>query len=193
MADMTVNVRSRLAAASLIASLGLMAVVPIEHQSTPVRRYSKGGLEIDLPGDWQLAEGSSDGWNLVFRSAATRGEIEFIVWLPMRESHYPGSFEGFVKSHLKNVKGMRVKRLQGSGFRAVSLSWREVQLYRGQPHTLEPHETWIGVPDGKAGVTVFRFFTTLEPSGPRREAELMAYQGMLASMRIDPVTFLMRR
>ena len=34
---------------------------------------------------------------------------------------------------------------------------------------------------------VFGFFTTVEPSDPRREAKLMVYDRMLASMRIDPV------
>jgi hypothetical protein len=184
---MTVNVRSRLVVATLIASLGLMAGVPVETQLSPVRRYSDGGLEIDLPGDWQLAFEDADG-GLTFRSAAARGEIVFIVWLPLRQRGYLGSFESFVKEKLPNVQGRRdVKRLQVSGLDALSLSERQVDLYRGQRVTVETRETWIGVPDGTAGGTVFRFFTTVEVSGPRREAVLMAYEHMLASMRIDPV------
>jgi hypothetical protein len=47
-------------AAALIAWLGVMGAVHSEPQSTSVRRYSQGGLELDLAGDWQLAH--TDGW-----------------------------------------------------------------------------------------------------------------------------------
>jgi hypothetical protein len=183
------TVRHQLAVATLIASLGVMAGISIEAQSTPVRRYSGGGLAIDLPGDWQLVP-DSDRWDLTFRSAASRGEIIFIVWLPLRDRDYLGSFESFVKEKLEGVQGLQgVKRLRVSGFDALSFSEREVLTYRGQRVTRETRETWIGVPEpGKARGTVFRFFTTVEPSDPRREAVLMAYEHMLASMRIDPVT-----
>ena len=90
-----------LAAVTLIGALASTgAVEPTEPQESPARRYSQGGLEFDLPGDWQPVPGpDSDPWNgLTLQSAATRGAIVFIVWLPLRDrSDYLGSFESFVK------------------------------------------------------------------------------------------------
>jgi hypothetical protein len=180
-----------LAAVTLIGALASTgAVVPTEPQGSPTRRYSQGGLEIDLPGDWQPVPGpDSDAWNgLTLGSAATRGAVVFIVWLPLRDrSYFLGSFESFVKEKFQNLPRRRgVKRLKVSGLDAVSFSLRRDDMNRGG--RVELHETWIGVPeeDSLFG-TVFRFFTVVEPSGPRREAELIAYERMLTSMRIDPV------
>jgi hypothetical protein len=172
--------------ATLIAGLGVVAV-PSEPQSTSGRRYSQGGLELDLPGDWQLAH--ADGWwNLVFRSAATGGEIVFNIWQPVRDSNYSGSLESFVADHLHIAKGRRdVRRFTVSGLDAISFSERQVNHHRGQQVTTEIRETWIGVPDGATGGTVFSFSTVVELSGPTRDAQLKAYERMLASMRIDPV------
>ena len=180
-----------LAAVTLIGALASTgADVPTEPQGSPARRYSHGGLEIDLPGDWQPVPGDSGPWRggLSFRSAATDGEIVFIVWLPHRERNYWGSFESFVKERLQNHPERRrsLKRLKVSGLDAVSFSKPGV-TYRGQQVTIETRETWIGVPEENTMGTVFRFFTTVEPSGPRREAVLIAYERMLTSMRIDPV------
>ena len=170
----------------LIACLGVVAAEP-GAQSTSVGRYSQGGLELDLPGDWQLAH--DDGWwNLVFRSAATGGEIAFNIWQPVRDSNYWGSLDSFVADHPDVVKARRdVRRFKVSGLDAISFSERQVNHDRGQQVTAEIRETWIGVPDGATGGTVFSFSTIVELSGPKREADLKAYERMLASMRIDPV------
>jgi hypothetical protein len=158
-----------------------------EPQSTPGRKYSQAGLEIDLPGDWQ-AVSTSDPWELIFRSAATGAEIAFDVWLPLRDRHYLDSFERFAKRELRWVQGLRdVKWLKVSGLDAVSFSAEDVHPYRGQRVKIETRQTWIGVPDGDTGGTVFRLFMTFAASGPGREADLSAYERMLASMRIDPV------
>ena len=177
---------SGLAVAMLIACLGVVAAEP-GAQSTSVRRYSQGGLELDLPGDWQL--GHADGWwNLVFRSATTGGEIVFSIWQPVSASNYWGSLESFVADHLHVVKGRTdVRRFKVAGLDAISFSERQVNHYRGQQVTTEIRETWIGVPDRATGGTVFSFSTVVEPSGPKRDAQLKAYERMLASMRIDPV------
>ena len=177
-----------LAAVTLIGALGSTgAVVPTEPQGSPARRYSQGGLEIDLPGDWQLVS-DSDPWNLTFRSAATPGEIVFIVRLPLSDRSYFGSFESFAKRQLRKVEGLRdVKHLKVSGLDAVSFSQRRAAMFRPRLR-IEIRETWIGVPEEDTSTgTVFRFYTTVEPSGPRREAALIAYERMLTSMRIDPV------
>jgi hypothetical protein len=79
-----------------------------------------------------------------------------------------------------------VKHLKVSGLDAVSFSQRRAAIYRPRLR-IEIRETWIGVPDGPTSGTVFRFYTTVEPSGPRREAVLIAYERILTSMRIDPV------
>ena len=182
-----------LAAVTLIGALASTgAVAPTEPQESPARRYSQGGLEFDLPGDWQpVPNFDSDPWHLTFRSAATPGEITFIVWLPLRDrSYFLGSFESFVKEKFRNLPRRRgVKRLKVSGLDAVSFSLRRENIFGGKGG--EIRETWIGVPEedtfGSPFGTVFRFFTVVEPSGPRREAELIAYERMLTSMRIDPV------
>jgi hypothetical protein len=181
------HLSSGVSVAALIAWLGIMAAAPSEPQSTSVRRYSQGGLDLDLPGDWQLAH--ADGWwNLVFRSATTGGEIVFSIWQPVSASNYWGSLESFVADHLHTVKGRTdVRRLKVSGLDAISFSERQVNEYRGRRVTAQIRETWIGVPDGAKGGTVFSFSTVVELSGPKREAELKAYERMLASMRIDPV------
>ena len=168
---------------TLVACMGVAVVVPGEAQSTSVRRYSQGGLELDLPGDWQLAH--TDGrWNVVFRSAATGGEIAFNIWQPLRDRNYWRSLEDFVTDHLHSVKGRTdVKRFKVSGLDAIGFSERKVD----QPVTFEIRDTWIGVPDGTTGGTVFSFSTVVDFSGPQREANLSAYERMLSSMRIDPV------
>ena len=177
---------SGLAVAMLIACLGVVAAVP-SAQSASVRRYAQGGLELDLPGDWQLAH--DDGWwNLVFRSSATGGEIAFNIWQPVRASNYWGSLESFVADHLDIGKRRRdVKHFKVSGLDAISFSEQHVNHDRGQWVTAEIRETWIGVPDGGTGGTVFIFSTVVDLSGAKREAALNAYERMLASMRIDPV------
>ena len=80
-----------------------------------------------------------------------------------------------------------MNRLKVSGLDAVSFSSRRENIFGGKGG--EIRETWIGVPEEDSGPfgTVFRFFTVVEPSGPRREAVLIAYEHMLTSMRIDPV------
>ena len=46
-----------LAAVTLIGALASTgAVEPTEPQESPARRYSQGGLEFDLPGDWHLTQ-----------------------------------------------------------------------------------------------------------------------------------------
>jgi len=177
-----------LAAVTLIGALGSTgAVVPTEPQSPPGRQYSHGGLEIDLPGDWQLVS-DSEPWYLTFRSATTPGDIVFIVRLPFSDRSYFGSFESFAKRQLRKVKGLRdVKHLKVSGLDAVSFSQLRDAMFRPGLR-IEIRETWIGVPDGPTSGTVFRFYTSVEPSGPQREAKLIVYERMLASMRIDPET-----
>jgi len=78
-----------------------------------------------------------------------------------------------------------VKRLKVSGLDAVSFSSPREKIFGGKGG--EIREIWIGVPEGDTFGTVFRFFTVVELSGPRREAVLIAYEHMLTSMRIDPV------
>jgi hypothetical protein len=80
-----------------------------------------------------------------------------------------------------------VRRFKVSGLDAISFSERQVNHDRGQRVTAEIRETWIGVPDGVTGGTVFSFSTVVDLSGPKREAALNAYDRMLASMQIDPV------
>jgi hypothetical protein len=178
-----------LAAVTLIGALASTgAVAPTEPQESPARRYSQGGLEFDLPGDWQLVS-DSDPWDLTFRSATTPGEIVFIVRLPLSDRSYFGSFESFAKRQLRKVEGLRdVKRLKVSGLDAVSFSTRPVNMSSGRSVKVEIRETWIGVPEEYSpSGTVFRFYTRVEESGPRREATLIAYEHMLTAMRIDPV------
>jgi hypothetical protein len=174
--------------ATLIACIGSAGTALAKPQTDTPRRYSQDGLEMDLPGDWQLVAEAYDPWGRTFRSAATGGEIDFIIWLPLNARSYLGSFEGFVKEHLPNVQGRSdVKRLRVSGLQAIRYSQRRVWPYRDQWVRLEDHETWIGIPDGENRGTVVRFITTVEPSQPGRKAILQAYDKMLASMRIDPV------
>ena len=174
----TLNLLRVLAVVTIIVG---HAVVFTEPQ-TEARRYSQDGLEMDLPGDWQLVTDRYDAWGRTFRSAAAGGEVDFIVWLPLNASGYFGSFERFIKEELSTVEGRRdVKRLRVSGLEAVGFSTPP------RVWTLERRETWIGVPDWENHGTVFRFLTTVEPSGPRRQAQLMDYERMLASMKIDPV------
>jgi hypothetical protein len=176
---LTLNALRAFSLATLIVCQGSAeAVVPAEPQTDAPRRYSQDGLEMDLPGDWQAVAEDYDAWNRTFRSAATRGEVNFIVWLPLNARNYLGSFESFVKEWLPKFEGRRdVKRLRVSGLEAVRFS------------ELERRETWIGVPDPDAQHmgTVFSFSTTVQPSEPGGKADLIAYERMLASMRIDPV------
>ena len=182
----TLNLLRVFAVATIIA--GHAAVVLTEPQMDAARRYSQDGLEMDLPGDWQPVAERYDPWSRTFRSAATGGEIDFIVWLPLNARSYLGSFEGFVKEHLPNIEGRRdVKRLRVGGLEAIRYSKRHFSVYRGERVALEDRETWIGVPDGENRGTVVRFVMTVGPSEPGREAILQAYDKMLASMRIDPV------
>ena len=76
----------------------------------------------------------SDPWHLTFRSAATPGEITFIVWLPLRDrSYFLGSFESFVKEKFQNLPRRRgVKRLKVSGLDAVSFSLRRENIFGGR-------------------------------------------------------------
>lgn len=179
----------RLALAALIAVATTLAAASLEAQPS-TDRFFDGGLEIDLPGDWRhvLDGGAAAPWDLTFRSEATKGKITFIVWLPQRERGYIGSLESFVKEKLWNDQWRRtLKRRKVSGLDAVSFSERSTDPYPGKRVTVETHETWIGVPELKDRGTVFRFFTTVDASGPNRQAILTAYEHMLASMRIDPV------
>ena len=140
----TLNLLRVFAVATIIASHAV--VVLTEPQTDAARRYSQDGLEMDLPGDWQLVVEGYSPWKRTFRSAATRGEITLIVWLPINARGYLGSFESFLKEWLPKIEGRRdVKRLRVSGLEAVSFS------------ALEGRETWIGVPEGEHMGTVFGF------------------------------------
>ena len=114
----TLNLLRVFAVATLIANHAV--VVLTEPQTDAARRYSQDGLEMDLPGDWQLVTEGYEPWGRTFRSAATGGEVDFIVMLPINASSYLGSLERFLKEHLPNVEGRRdVKRLRVSGLEAL--------------------------------------------------------------------------
>ena len=181
---MTVTLRCTLAVAALVACLGSAGTVVLAEPQTAPRRYSQDGLEIDLPGDWQPVADDSDPSYRVFRSAATGGEIIFTGWVPPSSRGYLGSFEHFIKEELPKVQGRRdVKRLRISGLDAVRFSAHET--FSG----LELRDTWIGIPDWENHGEAFRFYTAVRRSSPEGEAELIAYERMLASMRIDHVAF----
>jgi hypothetical protein len=173
---LTATLRCTLAVIAFVACLGSAGTVVLTEPQTAARRYSQDGLEMDLPGDWQPVAERYNPWDRTFRSAATGGEITFSVWLPLNRRGYLGSFDSFIKEWLPKFEERRnVKRLRVSGLEALSFS-------EGTHR-----ETWIGVPERENSGTVFRFHTTVQPSDPGSEAELMAYERMLASMRIDAV------
>ena len=66
------------------------------------RRYSYGGLEIDLRDDW--APTDFDPFTFRTKNGAG-GEIFFIVWLPLRERTYFLNFDDWTK------KALEVERL----------------------------------------------------------------------------------
>lgn len=178
------TLRRTFAAVAFVACLGSAGTVVLTEPQTAPRRYSQDGLEIELPGDWQPVVEDSDPSYRRFRSAAIGGEITFIGWVPISAGGYLGSFERFIKDELPKVQGRRdVKRLRISGLDAVSFSAHDTFL------GLEVRETWIGIPDRENHGEAFRFYTAVRPSNPEGEAELIAYERMLTSMRIDPVVF----
>ena len=95
------------------------------------------------------------------------------------------NFEDWTKEALENkrfsAKVWDVERRKVSGFDAVSFSaWRDFYP------AVSTRETWIGVPETKSSGTVYRFYLTTHVSGPKRDANLILYEKMLASMRLSP-------
>ena len=52
--------------------------------------------------------------------------------------------------------------------------------------TASTRETWIGVPERGSVGTANRFVLSTDAAGPNREADLIMYEKMLGSMRLDP-------
>ena len=112
---------------------GDAALVLTEPQTDAARHYSQDGLQMDLPGDWQLVTEGYDPWGRTFQSAATGGMVEFTVWLPLNSRTYLGSLERFVKREFVNgERPQDVKRLKVGGLEAVNFLQPRLSVYRGQ-------------------------------------------------------------
>lgn len=171
-------------AALLLASISLNVVPAAEMgaQSHSWRRYAHGGLEIELRDDWESP--TDRPW--FFRATRGPAEIVFVLWLPVRDSWYR-DFEAWVTAALADVERVQavsaVTSRSVAGLKAVTYTARKGLSASGS--TIR--ETWIGVPDPPGG-TVFVFSMTTSSRGVELEDDLMVYEQMVKSMRLDPAT-----